>query len=277
MAVVHLRLVACWWSVLALALAPVASAGTEENPDVQGRANGEDPTLDFLSAWFESAPDGVVFTMKIVGFEEPAPNHWYAVVFTYNDTRQVALVAFDEDGGVFTDLRPPNFDSQGVGSPSTLRNRLRDVDVRTGSPAYVSARIPFGILRDFGPGSVLEDLAAATGIWAPRGGWSDAQYRETTNIYVVKDTALPLFVQRNMVALAFGAGALIVAASAAIVAFVVLRRRRRAAPPPAGAPAPPPPAAAPPAAPVAPPPAAPVFPPVQETGTRFRFRPPNQR
>lgn len=243
---------------------PLAAAGSESEPDVPGLEDLEDPQLDFLGAWLEPDADGVRFTIKVAALDDATADHYYALAFTYAGDRYVAVVAVDRDGDARTDLRPPNFNRQGVRGPEALAGGLRDVDVRRGEPAYVSATIPYSALPDLRPGKVIIDLGAYAGFYdRSRRAWEDVDGRDTTNAYVVQQGGAAGFAQRNVGAVVGGA-ILATGALAAAVALVVAARRRkpRAAAPREVAPAPPPPPRE------APPPEEP-----RPAGQRFRIDP----
>ena len=182
--------------VIVALLAPLASAGTEQDPDVPGLPDHSDKTLDFLAAWFESAPDGVVFTVKVSSAEKIPVNKGYIVVFELQGARVVAGVILDDKGQRRSYLGPTNWNSNGVGAPATFEGPLEDVAFRPGTPAYATARIPWDALPGLGPDKVLVDLYGGT-VRYSSGGWSDVDGRETPNTYIVEKTYLPLAVQRN--------------------------------------------------------------------------------
>lgn len=207
--------------LLAALLAPLASAGTERDPDVPGVPDRDDKTLDFLAAWFESAPDGLVFTVKIASAEKIPVNKLYGVSFTLEGARISAAVVMDEKGQARNHLGAPNWDSYGVDPPAQLDGPLEDVRFTTGTPAYATARIPWDALAGLGPEKVLVDLAAGTGRYGA-GGYADVDGRETSNTYVIEKTYLPLVVQRNPTWFVAGFVLLGIAVSGAIVWY---RRR----------------------------------------------------
>lgn len=218
-----------------LLLAPPATAGGEQDPDVPGVAGDyDDPTLDFQGAWLESQRDGVRFTVKFGGARGPPVDHYYAVIFTLRGERQVAVVGFDDEGNLHSDLRPPNFVRQAIRGPEQFSDNLEDVTFQPGTPAYVSATIPFSQLDSLEPGKVVIDLAGATGYYQrTRGNWVDSDGSSTDNAFVIESVLLPVVVQRNV---GWFAGAAFAALSLSAVGVMVMIKKKRA--PPVRAPAP---------------------------------------
>ena len=177
-------------------LSPAALAGTEEDPDVPGIPDHSDKSLDFLAAWFESAPDGVVFTVKVASAEKIPVNKGYVVAFDLQGVHVVAGVILDDKGKTHSYLGPSNWNRQGVGAPATVEGPLQDVSFKPGTPAYASALIPWEALPGLGPDKVLVNLYGGSVIWTGR-GWDDADQRGTSNTYIVEKTYLPLALQRN--------------------------------------------------------------------------------
>lgn len=207
--------------VVLLLLAPVAAGGTESDPDVTGIPDYTDKTLDFLAAWFESAPDGVVFTIKIASAEKIPVNKAYIVGFELQGTYVLAGVVMDEQGKTHSYLGPTNWNSNRVGPPSSFGQPLEDVRFEPGTPAYATAKIPFDALPGLGPDKVLVDLYGGT-VRYSAGSWADADQRGTSNTYVVEKTVVPLVVQRNPALFIGGFALLGIAAAAGVVWY---RRR----------------------------------------------------
>lgn len=179
-----------------LLFAPLALAGTEKDPDVPGIPDYSDKTLDFLAAWFESAPDGVVFTVKVTSAEKIPVNKGYIVAFDFQGAHLVAGVVLDDKGKTHSYLGPSNWNANRVGAPSTMEQPLEDVSFTPGTPAYATAKIPFDALPGLGPDKVLIDLYGGTVRYTGT-GWTDVDQRSTSNTYLVEKAYLPLAVQRN--------------------------------------------------------------------------------
>lgn len=202
---------------LALLTVPAAAAGSPSDPEVRdGTDNGTDPDLDLRAAWLEPAPNGVLFTIEVAGSDAPRPGAYYGISFAHAGKRLVGVVAFDGAGASHSDVRPPNFEEQGVSRPSALRGLLRDIDFDGGSRARISAVIPYSAVPGLGPGTILIDLIACTGTWEEGRGWNDEDCEGTSRTYRVEATSIPVFVRRNMTLLlvatligvtALGAGA----------------------------------------------------------------------
>lgn len=216
---------------LALLLTPPATAGGEQDPDVPGIAGDyDDPTLDFQGAWLENERGGIRFTIKFGGAEGPPVDHYYGIVFTIHGQRKVAVVAFDDEGNLHSDVRAPNFVRQAIRGPEDLSDNLDDVTFTPGTPAFVSATIPFRVLPELEPGKVVIDLAGATGYYQrARHNWVDSDGRETSNAFVIQNVVLPKVVQQNVGWIASGA---FVALSLGVVGSVWVIQKRRTRPPP---------------------------------------------
>lgn len=206
---------------LLLAAAPVAQAGTESDPDVPGVPDHDDPSLDFLAAWFEPHPDGVKFTVKVASAPRTVRDQFYGVSFQFQGARITAMVALDGDGRTHSDLRAPGTFSRS--GPQGLSGTLEDVHFKPGTPAYASAVIPYEALAGLAPGKVLVDLYGGTGTWSAAGGWNDVDGRLTSNAFVVKEAPLAARLAGSA-GLAI-AGGVFGAAVAGGVALVVMRRR----------------------------------------------------
>jgi hypothetical protein len=226
------RLAPTLLALVLLAASPAARAGTEEDPDVPGVRDHSDPTLDFLGAWLENAPGGVVFTVKVATLPKAPLDRYYAVSFGLAGARTVAIVGFDDKGRPHSDLRAPDFERQGVRGAEAFSEALRHVEVTPGSPGYVSAFVPFGATAGFAPGKVLVDLYGGTGTYNRQArDWSDVDGRSTTNAFVLEETYVPLVVQRNPAAFV-AASVVLLAAAGGAVAWWIHRRASRRAPPP---------------------------------------------
>lgn len=212
-----------------LLILPGALAGTEQDPEVSDVPDYDDPTLDLLAAWFEPHPKGVLFTVKVAKAELIPANKYYAVSFDFQGNRAAAVVAFDAEGKVHTDLRRPGtFSDDG---PTGLANALVEADYELGTPASFWAVIPYEALPGLGDGKVLVDIYGGTGTWSSRSGWDDKDGRMTSNTYIVDETLLPTVVRRNGLAFAT-AGILFGGVVAGAVAWQVHKRRAATPPPP---------------------------------------------
>lgn len=204
-----------------LVCAPSALAGTEEDPDVPDVRDHDNPTLDFLAGWLETAPGGVQMTIKVAKAELRPVDKFYAFAFDLKGVHTVAFIAYDGEGRVHSDIRS----NRNLPAPEAFSEALEDVEFRPGAPAYFSAFIPWGATAGFSPGNVLVDLYAGTGTYDRRTGeWDDADGRETAETYVLERTVVPLLVQRNPMAFVAGSVVLVAAVGGGIAYW--LHRRR---------------------------------------------------
>lgn len=211
------------WLHIVILLAPLAMAGTPDDPDVPGTPDFDPADLDFVGAWFESAPDGVAFNVRVRSADAPHPDADYGVSFDHDGARTVAAIIFDADGRAHSYVGPPDFNRNRVGAPSTLASPLEHEEFLPGTPAIARALIPWNALPGLSPGDRLTDLYAGTGAYS-RGGWNDEDGRQVETDYVVQRTVLPLVVQRN--AVAFIALTTLAGALAAGGGYALWRQRR---------------------------------------------------
>lgn len=213
--------------LLALLLAPPASAGTEANPEVDDSPDQRDPSLDLLSAWLEPHRDGVRFTLKLAGFAETPKDRIYYLIFGLEGQRHFATIGFDGEGRVRSFVGPGNLNARGVrgveGFPTD--SPLVDVEVRQGSPGTITARLPWGAVEGLSPAATLLDIAAGTTRYSRADRtWVDEDVRFTSSTFVARKPLLPAW----MVAAApVVVGGLVVAAGAAAGTWAMVRRRPR--------------------------------------------------
>lgn len=181
-----------------LAFAPLAAAGTPEDPDVPGTPDFDPAYLDFVGAWFESAPQGLAFSVRVRSADAPPTNADFGVSFLHDGARVTAAVVFDSRGALHSHVGPPNWNANRVGSPDALGSPLDDEEFLPGTPAIARAVIPWDALPGLSPGDTLRELYAGTGSYS-RGGWSDEDGRSVENTYVVERTYVPLTLQRHPV------------------------------------------------------------------------------
>lgn len=156
-------------ALLALAmLAPLASAGTEDDPEIDDGRDQREAWKDILSVWLEDHPDGVKFTIKVASLQSPRPGVLYTLAW---NTRSDVAIGFDGTRALRSSVDTPNgWTGEGQG-PGRLDNALLAESFTPGSPAYLSAVIPsarFG----FEDGDVLRNLFSRTVYYdASTGEW----------------------------------------------------------------------------------------------------------
>ncbi|GEM_PF-3924294 len=222
-----MRLQTAWAIVLASALLlPLAQAGDEANPDITDTADAtSSPDLDFLAAWFEPDPSGVVFTFKVREMDNLTPDHGMAIGFDFNGARWIAMVAVTSSGKLATSLRTTQ-QFAASNSPEKMQGGLDRVSAKTGKPGSYTARIPYASVPGLGPGSVLQNVGASTIVYTPGNGWKEADGTRALDGYAVQRALLPPALAH---ALPYVAGGALLVAAGAAGAWALLRRR--AAPP----------------------------------------------
>lgn len=173
----------------ALAL-PLATAGTSIDPDVtDARGDASRPSADILSVWLETTPRGLKWTMKLASLPSVQPNHLYSFAFMIGLGSHSTGVGVDSDGKVVTAI-----DAQPNRWFQTADNSLLDARITTGTPAYVSAIIPFGSKSDLEDGSRIWNFAGRSAHHdSARGSWiapADEARGGATNSYVVGGGAI---------------------------------------------------------------------------------------
>lgn len=171
--------------VAALMLAPLASAGTEKNPEIvdtdPAPANG-----NLLAAWFETEPDTLRFTVKIEEVRGAQRDMFYLVAFTLDGTRILAGMGWDEDGNFRGYVGDTNAGRGGVGLETFANNRMR-IAFEPGAPAYFRGTIPFDEVAGLEPGATLRDLhAGVTRLDRAARTWVDVDPHSTTLSYELK-------------------------------------------------------------------------------------------
>jgi hypothetical protein len=165
-----------------LVVSPIASAGSEANPEVDDSPDVSRGSLDLLSVWFENTWSGVRFTVKLRSLDTIAPGYEYLAGFEVHGDAYWATVALDADGRARSIVASPGWRREHP-TPDTFPDTLRDVEVRRGAPGYVSATIPWGVVPGFEPGVVLTDLAGATDDGV-QGGKDHVDLRRTESAFV---------------------------------------------------------------------------------------------
>jgi hypothetical protein len=214
-------------ALVALLLVPLVSAGDEANPDItdtQDRTST--PDLDFLAAWFEADPGGIVFTFKVRQLDAPVPNHGAAIGFDFQGERWVAMIGIKADGSLASSLKnKASFAT--TNSPDKMDGRLDHVAIRTGKPGYYVARIPYAAIPGLAPGAVLQNVGGSSMSYSPAGGWDEIDGTRALDGYAVQRAFLPSGVSKVLPYLAIAALVLLGAAAG----YFVVRRNRAASPP----------------------------------------------
>lgn len=199
---------AAWCALAVLLSLPLASAGTESDPEVTDRADQGAASVDLLAAWVDNEPDGLRFTVKVRGFVGSPASHAWGIGFTVaGGERHVAVVATDTTGRIGSIVDRVGFGSR-FGGVEEWPDNLEDARIVPGSPAYVTARIPWGAVPDFEPGRIMTVLYGITddvrspkngrdhvdigesGRWFTLAGTTTAPTREVAALPVIAASAL---------------------------------------------------------------------------------------
>lgn len=206
-----------------LFVVPGVFAGSARDPEIQGGGSADDPRLDVVAAWFENTPQGVRFSVQVLAMHAPMPDAAYFVSFVMKGERVFAAVGFDGDARLHSYAGPlPAEDAlRGI---ETFGAPIVKPRFEPGTPARLTAIIPWDAVDALEPGVTLIDLAAGTSIYDRRAQtWSDAvDFATSSETFAVKRVLLEA--GAIPYAFAIGGGTLLLAVGALVV------RRGRAAP-----------------------------------------------
>jgi hypothetical protein len=178
----HVRLLAL---ALVALLLPVASAGSEAEPEITDGIDQSDPARDIVAVWFEDAPDGVRFTIKLTALPGPRAGHLYTIAFARGGTREEVAIGFDGSRSLRSSVDTPSGWTSAGGGRARLDDALLDESYVAGAPAYLSATLPaarFG-LED---GDRLNGILATTVYYdEARTEWILGADTTMTSAYVV--------------------------------------------------------------------------------------------
>lgn len=209
----------------ALLLVPLAHAGDEANPDITDTQDAtKSPDLDFLAAWFEADPSGVLVTFKVREMDALVPLHGMAVGFDYHGERWVALVGVKADGSLASSVGARQ-QFAASNAPDAMANNLDRVEARVGKPGYYSFRIPYAAVPGLGPGAVLQNVGGSTVQFTPGSGWKEVDGTRALDGYAVQRAILPASVAK---ALPYVVAAILLVGVGAAGAWLALRRPRTA-------------------------------------------------
>jgi hypothetical protein len=153
-------------ALLLLVAAPTAFAGTEDDPDVVDPADKQDPAADLRSAWLEHDARGIRFTVKVTSAGAQLRDHLYFVAFRARGESVFAAAGFTGAGDLRGYLGSPTDASWGRGGFETVANGgLLDVGFLPGTPAYVTAVVPWGSVEGLEPGVTVVDIRAGTTLY----------------------------------------------------------------------------------------------------------------
>lgn len=208
-------------------LAPVAAAGTESDPEVDDHRDQDTPSLDLLSAWLEDDPRGLRFTIKLQGLQGSEKDQLHFLYFRLDGKTYLAGIGTDRDGRAHPYFGPNNLNGNDIEGAETFPDvSLKGIDVRTGSPAYVSAIIPWDAAPGFEPGAILTDIGAGTAVYLrSRGSWSDEDFRSDDKAYSLERALVPGGAEAALPWVVGGATMLVVSAGA--FAYYVRERKAR--------------------------------------------------
>lgn len=182
--------------VLAILLAPGASAGSERDPEIEDAADGGRRSTDLLAAWFQTDDDGVRFSLKTADGSAPE-DHVYWVSFRVEGRSVGAVVGFGNDGVLRGHLGALNGPAWGRGGFERIaNNELRELREERGRPATWSAVVPWGAVPGLEEGARLSDLAAGTAFYdrASR-QWQGAIDTATSDrVFVANASFFPILV-----------------------------------------------------------------------------------
>ena len=151
----------------ALMLAPIAHAGTEDDPEIIDPVDVRDgwSPPDVLSAWFEHDPRGVRFSIKTVDGSMPEryPDFVYWVAFRAGGVTSSAAVGFDGRGRFLGHVGPLDGPAWTRGGFETVANgKLVGLEQDRGRPSVWSGVIPWGAVPGLEEGATLIDLQAGS-------------------------------------------------------------------------------------------------------------------
>jgi hypothetical protein len=220
-----------------LALAPLASAGTEDEPEIVDPSDQEWTPTDLLAAWFTAEEGGVRFHVKTMDGSMPEryPGHVYWVSFRVDATPVDAAVGFGDDGrmrghlGAFPwEARAPrSFDKAANGG-------VVDLKAERGRPSTWSGVIPWGAVPGLEPGAMLVDLTAGTSYHdETRGEWRVGLDVATSAQAFVARPPQPFFpiLVPAWVLPTIVVGATVAGAAGGLVGAAALARRKAVIPP----------------------------------------------
>ena len=153
----------------AIVIIPTALAGSESRPDVQGKRDRDDPSGDILAAWIEKRSDGVRFTVKLASLPAGSTSRVWSVELTFAGNRASPGIGLSGRGGTLTDSG--DNPSGWGGSVPTVDGALLSPTIRAGSPAYVSATVPWGLYEGFTPDATVRLASADSAVFHPGEGW----------------------------------------------------------------------------------------------------------
>lgn len=205
-------------------LTPGAIAGTESDPEVDDRRDHDTPSLDLLSAWLEDDPRGLKFTIKLAGLKGGEKDQLYFLLFRIDGTTKLAAIGTDQNGRTHAYIGPNNLNGNNIEGAETFKGSLSAMDVRAGTPGYVSAVIPWGAYEGFEQGAIITDIGAGTATYLrSRGSWSDEDFRSDDAAYALERALVPGGVADAMPWIVGGLTMAVVTAGAA---FYYVRERR---------------------------------------------------
>lgn len=170
--------------VLALLLAaPIAAAGTPEEPEVvDERGDVPDTAADILSAWLAYEDAGVRFSIRTADGSRPDlyPGFVYWIEFRAGGVTSSALIGFDARGRMHGHIGPldgPDYDRGDIGA--FANERVKSITQARGTPSTWSGVLPWGAVPGLRPGATLIDIEVGSARFD--GGWSGALDRARTD------------------------------------------------------------------------------------------------
>lgn len=157
--------------VALLTAAPLASAGSEEEPTVADeQGDTADTAADIVRAWLAYEDDGVRVAIQTLDGSRPAsfPGYVYWVQFRTGGVTSAAWLGFDSRARYHTHIGPldsPDYD----GDIGTFANEgLKDPTQDRGRPSTWTGLLPWNSVPGLRPGATLVDITFGSARYDPR-------------------------------------------------------------------------------------------------------------
>lgn len=187
--------------VLALLAMPPAEAGKEEEPEVVSPEDKLSPNGDLLAAWLEHHAEGLKITFKVAGLGSRDTLAAYSFAFRLDGRVHRPAMGLDRVGEMRTDSGANPSLWGDPRTPARVDDRLLDPRLEKGSPAYLSAVVPWDLYPGLSPGAELEPLEATSSVFSGRTQrWSvaydqaDARAEAFVLAPIVREPVFPIVV-----------------------------------------------------------------------------------
>lgn len=151
-----------------LLLAPLALAGTPEEPEVADPPDQRDSSLDLLAAWLEAEEDGLRLHVRTVDGSRPAeyPDRLYWVQFRVGGADAFAAVGYGLDGVLRGHLGPSDGPAWARGGFERVANGgVVSLRADLGRPSTFSGVVPWGAVPGLQPGAEVTRIGAGTTLY----------------------------------------------------------------------------------------------------------------